>query len=240
MVGLGLLLGAAVAARALVLARSAPPLGARAVRAGCALGLALGLGPLGAAAAAPLYGVVGGRLLPCPAEGNCISTASIRSLDKYGPPWVYAGGADQAWRALKEELARNKLLTVVEIDEGRRYARVEARSAIPPSGTDDVEFLLLPADSLIAYRSNSRENIAGVGDGGSHLNRLQTVRTRIGVTEMGADYGLDFGRQKEQLSLFNTLRSGFGFNANTPDDINFLDNSVPEPELPVPIPTAIP
>jgi len=55
---------------------------------------------------------------------------------------------------------------------------------VPPSGTDDVEFLVNKLDSIIAYRSNSREVVmAGsnnIPDGGSNKNRLLSMYVIMG------------------------------------------------------------
>lgn len=177
------------------------------------------------------FGVLNGRLRTCPQQGNCISTAAVSSLEKYGRPWVFSGGADEAWAALRRELAANKLLTVVEANDETKYAHATAKSAVPPTGLDDLEFLVLPEEGLITYRSNSRElvRVGGgvVGDGGSHLNRLQSIRTHLGLREMGSDGFEEAGPGR--TSFLDKLRSGFGYTANGASEVNFLDNSVPSP-----------
>lgn len=194
---------------------------------GCSLPLLCGT-PVPAAPAD--FGVVNGRLRACPQQGNCISTAAVSSLEKYGRPWVVGGGSEEAWEALQRELAANKLLTVVEKDDQTKYIRATAKSAVPPSGVDDIEFLLLPAEGLLTYRSNSREvvRLGGgvVGDGGSHLNRLRSIRSHLGLREMGSEPDEDAGGG----SFLDKLRSGFGYTANGASEINFLDNSVPSAE----------
>ena len=107
--------------------------------------------------------------------------------------------------------------------------RATARSAIPPLGIDDVEFLLNPVDNIVTYRSNSRELVyAGtqvIGDGGSHLNRLETIRRKLGWNEMGVE--------DEETSYINAMKNTNFFvkmqMASQPSEINFLDNDVPAP-----------
>jgi uncharacterized protein (DUF1499 family) len=176
------------------------------------------------------YGVVDGRLKVCPSSGNCLSTASIRSIDKYARPWVYERDTEAQWTAIKSELATNPLFRVVDTQDALHYIRAEARSAVV--GTDDLELLLLPADQLVTFRSNSREVVkvgaSVVGDGGSHLNRLKSIRNHLKLREMGVeDDNEQFFQMQQQASFLNTLKSGFGYTSNKPDDINFLDNSVP-------------
>jgi len=155
--------------------------------------------PLPATADAPagkvppaLYGLKKDRLLPCKTKSNCVSSSSISSLEHYGKPWSFEGGdADAEFSKLVTVLETIKEfpLNVVEKDASKRYVRAETRSAIPPTGTDDLEFLVNGLDNIITYRSNSREVVmAGpqnIGDGGSNKNRLDVVKRKLGVSEMG-------------------------------------------------------
>jgi len=65
-----------------------------------------------------------------------------------------------------------------------RYIWVEFPSLL--GGTDDVEFLLLPEEKLVAYRSCSR-NVnyiypiqTPLGDFGANLKRLNQIRSELG------------------------------------------------------------
>ena len=147
-----------------------------------------------AKAAPALYGIKKDRLLPCKSKSNCFSSSSISSLEHYGKPWAFNGAsadADAEFAKLVTVLETIKEfpLNVVEKDAAKRYVRAETRSAIPPTGTDDLEFLVNGLDNIITYRSNSREVVmAGpenIGDGGSNKNRLDVVRRKLGVDEMG-------------------------------------------------------
>jgi uncharacterized protein (DUF1499 family) len=168
-------------------------------------------------------------LLPCLQESNCISSSSISSFDKYGIPWESDRNeaVDVLWNRLKNAVKSDQLLKIVESDDEKHYLRAEARSAVPLTGTDDVEFLLIPKDDFITYRSNSRELVrAGlsiVGDGGSHRNRLENVRRRAQLVEMNQNKDeLEYMRENENLNFFQRMQR-----ASLPNDINFIDNSTP-------------
>jgi uncharacterized protein (DUF1499 family) len=154
----------------------------------------------------------------------------VRSIEKYGRPWVYEDPS-AVWVALKQEVASSALLRLEEVDDDKKYLHAVAKSAVPPTGVDDVEFLLLPEDHVIFYRSNSREVVqvggAVVGDGGSHMNRLNAVKSHLRLREMG-DYAEDDDyKMQERPSLVDNLKRNFGYTSNRPDDVNFMDNSVP-------------
>ncbi|CAN0169733.1 unnamed protein product, partial [Phaeothamnion confervicola] len=81
-------------------------------------------------------------------------------------------------------------LKVVDVDVERLYLRAEAKSAVPPTGIDDIEFLIKPDDGLVTYRTKSRDTVfvgpLAVSDGGSNRNsRLEGVRSRLGWPEAG-------------------------------------------------------
>lgn len=82
---------------------------------------------------------------------------------KFGPPWSYqpeTDDADVAWASLKEAVAASKDKgQIVEVSDGpgEYYLRAEFPSSF--KGTDDVEFRLMKKDSLVTYRSASREAI---------------------------------------------------------------------------------
>ena len=191
--------------------------------------------PLGVNAAdaptAPLYGLKKGRLLPCKSKSNCFSTSSISSLEHYAKPWTFSKDGDQEYQEIVKVLESIKEfpLTVVDQDASKRYVRAETRSAIPPTGTDDIEFLVNGLDNIITVRTNSREVVmAGpenIGDGGSNKNRLEVIRRKLGLEEMGvaASYDeKDLYQEQEKMGLFGRMNA-----ASQPNDINFLDNSVP-------------
>lgn len=181
----------------------------------------------------PPYGLKEGRLKVCPSQSNCISTSSINSLDKYGPPFTIPEGTDpeKAWIRLKEAVENDSVLKTKVVDDSLHYIRAEAPSVFPPTSVDDVEFLMpTPSDMKIFYRSNSRDLIrAGqqfqLSDSGTQKKRLDRVQRAAGlgvmeqVTTDEAQYLEDFNN----MNFFQKQK----FLSN-PADINFLDNKVPE------------
>ena len=166
---------------------------------------------------------------------HSISTSSVNSLEKYGRPWsIGERSIEDVWKKLTASVDSNKLLKLVEINDENHYIRAEAKSAVPPTGIDDIEFLLSPTDKIITYRSNSRDlvtvyGIAGpqvVGDGGSHKNRLESIRRSSELKEMGvSDDENEYFKEIENSNFLVRMQR-----ASEPSDINFLDNSVPDEE----------
>lgn len=195
-------------------------------------GAAIALADDGATKPAPLlYGLKKERLLPCKSKSNCVSSSSISSLEHYGVPWAFEGkDGDAEYQQLVGVLGSISEfpLTIAEKDATKRYVRVETRSAVPLTGTDDLEFLVNGLDNIITYRSNSRDVImAGpenIGDGGSNRNRLEVIRRKLGIEEMGvaATYDeKDLYKEQDKLGLFGRMNA-----ASQPNEINFLDNTV--------------
>mmetsp|Transcript_24502 Transcript_24502/g.24743 ORF Transcript_24502/g.24743 Transcript_24502/m.24743 type:complete len:244 (-) Transcript_24502:49-780(-) len=175
-----------------------------------------------------INGLKKGSLLTCKTQSNCVSTSSVKSVDKYSRPWT-TGSDDyeKSWKDLKAAVSASKDLKIAVIDEDNHYIRAEAKSALPPLGIDDVEFLLNTRDNIVTYRSNSRDLVyAGtqlIGDGGANKNRLETVRRRLGWTEMGVEKEMtDYIKMMDKTSFIKRIQM-----ASEPSDVNFLDNSVP-------------
>jgi hypothetical protein len=108
--------------------------------------------------------------------------------------------------------------------------RAEGKSGFPPSGIDDIEFLLNPQDNLVFFMSNSRDIIfAGtqvVGDGGSNVNRLNNIKRSLGWQDMGVEDSdvdaMKYIQSFENMNIFTKLQR-----LSMPAEINFLDNTVP-------------
>eukprot|EP01031_Cornospumella_fuschlensis_P038146 gene38146-46352_t len=174
------------------------------------------------------YGLKDGRLLKCRQKSNCISTSAINSVEKYSPPWEFSQSPQKEYDDLVEAVKSTSYLDLVEQDRDLLYLRAEAKSAFPPTGIDDVEFLINPKDKLITYRSNSRTVVSTgsdiVGDAGSNRNRLLSLQKKLGVKQMGQDDEVDkFMKMNDKMNFIEKLRM-----ASQPSEINFLDNSVPE------------
>jgi len=183
------------------------------------------------------YGLKKGRLLPCKSESNCISSSSIKSYEKYGRPWSFAGEPEAQFEKLVRTIQSDPYLRLVDNDPAARYVRAEAKSAVPPSGVDDVEFLINGVDRIITYRSNSRELVrAGtqvVGDAGSNRNRLEGIKRKLGVSEMEMDTETEaYLKETSSLGFLQQMKM-----MSEPSEINFVDNSVPETRAPITITT---
>lgn len=177
-----------------------------------------------------VYGLKKGRLLPCTSKSNCISTSSINSVEKYSRPWEFSTSPTEEYRQIVSVIDSDPYLSIAEKDEANLYVRAEAKSAVPPTGIDDIELLINSKDKLITYRSNSRDVLmAGsqvIGDGGSNRNRLNSIKLKLKVEEMGLnDEAESYIRKGDQLTIFERMAA-----ASQPNEINFLDNSVPAPE----------
>lgn len=172
-----------------------------------------------------LYGLKNGRLLPCKLKSNCISTSSVNSVVKYSRPWLYTKPLADEFNEIVDVMNKNPYLKVVSVDESVHYIRAEAKSAFPPSGIDDIELLLNDNDKIITYRSNSRETVmAGteiVGDAGANRNRLNDLKSKLQLVEMGAYEETDnYIKTQDSRNIFDRL-----LEASKPSEINFIDNS---------------
>lgn len=182
----------------------------------------------GQAPPAPVYGLKKERLLPCKSLSNCISSSSINSIEKYGRPWSFGEGRSgkDEFEDIKAALKSTDYLTVQDVDNDKMYVRAEAKSAVPPSGMDDIELLVNGLDHIVTYRSNSREVVmAGtsvVPDGGSNRNRLATIQRKLNLKEMSLNSDVE-----EALDAKPDFFS-YQKKAQAPSEINFVDNSVPE------------
>jgi hypothetical protein len=121
-------------------------------------------------------------------------------------------------------------ITVKEIDEQKHYLRAEAKSVVPPTGIDDIElFMPYPSDRRIFYRSNSRDLVmAGpqvIGDGGFQKKRLDDLRSRAKLNEMGESTVEDSRYLKDFQNLNFIQKQQL---LSQPADVNFLDNKVPD------------
>ena len=177
-----------------------------------------------------LFGLKKDRLLVCKAASNCISSSSFQSLEHYGKPWAFPeeNSADQEFEIILNALKSTDIrLKIVDQNDVRHYVRAEARSAIPITGTDDIEFLVNPIDKIITYRTNSREvAMAGpqvISDGGSNKNRLDVIKRKLGVQEMGeSEESVKFMQKEQSMGFITKMRRD-----SLPNEINFIDNSVP-------------
>ncbi len=145
------------------------------------VGLALGLlVPAGLWIAARMVGprtdpgIRAGRLAPCPATPNCVSSqADPADTVHYVAPLRYTGSGPAARARLLELLQGEPRVRVAEA--GPEYIRAEFRSRWF-GFVDDVEFLVDQSRRLIHVRSASR---LGYGDFGVNRRRIEHIRHRF-------------------------------------------------------------
>jgi uncharacterized protein (DUF1499 family) len=114
-------------------------------------------------------GVRDGRLAPCPAAPNCVSTQADDEVHRI-EPFTYSGPATEALaclRAAATSLPRAQVVTATAT-----YLHIECTSALFRF-VDDVEFLLDDEHKVIHFRSASR---TGYSDLGVNRKRMEAIR----------------------------------------------------------------
>jgi uncharacterized protein (DUF1499 family) len=117
-------------------------------------------------------GVREGRLAPCPATPNCVSSDAADEGHRVDP-LVLAAPAAEAWEAAHRGVASLPRTRIVQIRP--TYLRAECRSAVFRF-TDDLELQLREADGTIAVRSASR---VGRSDLGVNRRRVEALREAL-------------------------------------------------------------
>ncbi len=134
--------------------------------------LALGMGIAGCTGTPPgNSGVKDGKLAPCPASPNCVSSQT-QSTDKEHAiePLTYTGSAPAAISELKKIILGMKRTKIVA--ETGTYLRAECTSAMWRF-VDDVEFYVDEHAKVIHVRSAAR---MGKSDLGVNRKRVEAIR----------------------------------------------------------------
>jgi uncharacterized protein (DUF1499 family) len=132
--------------------------------------LSLGLLLAGCTGARPMnLGVHDGKLAPCPASPNCVSSQSI-DRDHNIEPLRYTGSPGDAMDRLKKIVIGMKRSRV--ITETGSYIHAEFTSVLFRF-VDDVEFFLDERAAVIQVRSSSR---IGYSDLGVNRKRIEDIR----------------------------------------------------------------
>ena len=118
-------------------------------------------------------GVHDGRLRPCPASPNCVSSDAPQDDSHHVAPLVLAKPPEEAWPAVRE--AALDLPGARPGSEQARYLHVECESRWL-GFVDDLELHLRPEAGTVAVRSASR---LGHSDLGVNRRRVETLRTRL-------------------------------------------------------------
>ena len=117
-------------------------------------------------------GVRDGRLAPCPASPNCVSSQAGDAEHRIAP-LAYKGSAADALARLARVIAAQPSATIVAQHDGYLYATFQT----PLMGfVDDVEFVVDPKRGVIDVRSASR---LGNRDFGVNRKRIETLRAAL-------------------------------------------------------------
>jgi uncharacterized protein (DUF1499 family) len=159
------------------------------------------------------------KITPCVKSGsgsppNCVSTASVKQIYLYMPPWTWneVTSVDEVAARLKGAIAADPTLTLEEQREDR-YFRVRA---VRNFCYDQIEFVLNPVDRVVAFRSQQIEGPDSVSDFGGNRRRLDEIRRRASVLGvMGEEFDSADSSPREgaadQLKAFWGLQSGGGY-----------------------------
>jgi uncharacterized protein (DUF1499 family) len=153
---------------------------------------------------------------------NCVSTANVRQIDCYEPPWTFEVSAEEAMARIKGVVASDPSLTLVE-EVSPTYLKVTTNRG-PLDVTDELEFLVNAQDKVVTFKSHEIGE-PSVNDFGANRKRLQGLRKRAGVFGVMGD-GLtadsyEGGRGTgplQQLKAFYGLQSGEGYEEVFEDD----------------------
>lgn len=150
-------------------------------------------------------------------KGACVSTANVRNLDLYLPPWTFDQNPDEVMARLKGAIAADPGCKIVDQD-GNQYLKVEAERNDLFGSIDSIQFVINEKDQVVFFRSNVINNESG--DFGFNKKRLSEIRKRAGIfgvmgeSMMSADSATNSERGNGplgQLKAFYGLQSGGGF-----------------------------
>lgn len=137
--------------------------------------VALAMGGCSGGVPSATMGHNGGRLAPCPASPNCVSSLASAESQRV-EALRYSGDAVQAQSRLLSVLKGMERASIMRVEEG--YIHAEFRSALF-GFVDDVEFLF-DAPGAIQMRSASR---VGYSDFGVNGERVASIRARFAATD---------------------------------------------------------
>ena len=150
-------------------------------------------------------------------KGACVSTANVKNLDLYLPPWTFDQSPEEAMARLKGAVLADPGCTIVDQD-GSQYLKVEAERNDLFGSIDSIVFVINDKDHVVFFRSSTMNNENK--DFGFNKKRLGEIRKRAGIfglmgdSMMTADNATDQERgygPLGQLKAFYGLQSGGGF-----------------------------
>lgn len=152
---------------------------------------------------------------------NCVSTASVKQVDCYAPPWTFQVSVDEAMARLKGVIASDSSLTLVE-EVSPTYLKISTNRP-PLDVTDEIEFLINPNDKVVTFKS-LEVGEPSVNDFGANRKRLEGLRKKANVFGVMGDgltadsYGDRGTGPLQQLKAFYGLQSGGGYEEVFEDD----------------------
>jgi uncharacterized protein (DUF1499 family) len=156
-------------------------------------------------------------------KSPCVSTANVRQLDLYLPPWTFDKSADEVMSRLKGAIVADLACRIVK-QEGNLYLRVEAKRNDLFSSVDELEFVINERDQVVTFRSTA---VNEGTDFGANRKRLEEIRKRAGIfgvmgDSMNTADSVSTGERGNgplgQLKAFYGLQSGGGFEDVLLDD----------------------
>ena len=159
-------------------------------------------------------------------NNNCVSTASVKNLYLYTPPWTFECSPEEAYARLKGAIAADPSLTLVAKDEENKYIKIQTERNALGGPQDELEFLVRGGpDGVVTFRS-VRMYDNGISDFGAIRNRLETLRQKSkvfdvmggGQTADSYDVPLKKNGFLGQLKAFYGLQSGEGYEDVFSDD----------------------
>ena len=153
---------------------------------------------------------------------NCVSTASVKQVSCYAPPWTFQVTADEAAARIKGVIASDPSLHLLQEQDNRLFII----SATRVGANDQVELLISDKDQVVTFRSYDTSENPPISDFGVNRKRLEYIRKTAGVFGvMGEGMTADSfeGRSNingpvGQLKAFYGLQSGEGFEDVFADD----------------------
>ena len=149
---------------------------------------------------------------------NCVSTANIKQIDLYSPPWTFEVSPDEAYARIKGVLKSDDSYVITEVDDEARYIRAYAQRI--SIDQDEIEFLVKDDDKVVVFKSAERKE--GVPDFGANRKRIDDIRRKGAVFDLmgngltadsfeGGGAAARGNNALGQLKAFYGLQSGTGF-----------------------------
>ncbi len=149
-------------------------------------------------------------------KAPCVSTANVKNLDLYLPPWTFDRSSDEVMSRLKGSIVADSSCQILQ-QEGNQYLKVEAKRNDLFSTVDELEFVINGKDQVVFFRSRSSNDNP---DFGINKKRLEEIRKRAGIFGVMGEFmnsadSASVGQRGNgplgQLKAFYGLQSGGGF-----------------------------